>query len=158
LEQLHIEYDLGSENVLKVLGSVNGNQLKVGKRDYSLVVIPAEMENIDQPTFDLLQEYLENGGKVLSFNPNITLLDGTESTKVAELAAKHPENWMVSESLKNPSALEMLGREEFTMNDQTQNGMLYHQRRILDDGQLLFFVNSHTTKKAAAEITVKENM
>jgi hypothetical protein len=94
-------------------------------------------------------------GKVLSFNPNITLLDGTESTKVAELAAKHPENWMVSESLKNPSALEMLGREEFTMNDQTQNGMLYHQRRILDDGQLLFFVNSHTTKKAAAEITVE---
>jgi hypothetical protein len=49
----------------------------------------------------------------------------------------------------------MLGREEFTMNDQTQNGMLYHQRRILDDGQLLFFVNSHTTKKAAAEITVE---
>jgi hypothetical protein len=74
LEQLHIEYDLGSENVLKVLGSVNGNQLKVGKRDYSLVVIPAEMENIDQPTFDLLQKYLENGGKVLSFNPSITLL------------------------------------------------------------------------------------
>jgi len=41
------------------------------------------------------------------------------------------------------------------MNDQTQNGMLYHQRRILDDGQLLFVVNSHTSKKAAAEITVE---
>jgi hypothetical protein len=41
------------------------------------------------------------------------------------------------------------------MNDQTQNGMLYHQRRILDDGQLLFFVNSNTTKRAAAEITVE---
>jgi hypothetical protein len=88
LEQLHIEYDLGSENVLKTLGSVTGNILKVGKRDYSLVVIPAEMENIDQATFELLQQYLENGGKVLSFNPSITLLDGAESNKVAELASK----------------------------------------------------------------------
>jgi hypothetical protein len=127
----------------------------VGKRDYSLVVIPAEMENIDQPTFELLQQYLENGGKVLSFIPSITLLDGAESNKVAELAAKHTENWIFAESLKNPSALEMLGRDEFAMNDQTKNGMLYHQRRILDDGQLLFFVNSHTTKKAAAEIIVE---
>ena len=35
LEQKHLEYDLGSENVLRVLGSVNGKTLRVGKRDYS---------------------------------------------------------------------------------------------------------------------------
>jgi hypothetical protein len=87
--------------------------------------------------------------------PASLYLDGTESTKVAELAAKHPENWIFTENLKNEICLEMLGRDEFTMNDQTQNGMLYHQRRILDDGQLLFFVNSHTTKKAVAEISVE---
>ncbi|MBW6535126.1 MAG: hypothetical protein K0B11_08965 [Mariniphaga sp.] len=155
LEQLHVEYDLGSENVLKTLGSVTGSILKVGKRDYSLVVIPAEMENIDITTFNLLKEYLENGGKVLSFNPKITLLDGSESKEIIELAAKHPENWLVSENLKNEGTLKMLRNDEFVMNDQTRNGMLYHQRRILDDGQLLFFVNSHTTKKAAAEITVE---
>jgi len=155
LEQLHIEYDLGSENVLRELGSVSGKQLKVGKRDYSLVVIPAEMENIDQKTFELLQAYLENGGKVLSFNPNITLLDGTESNKVAELAAKNPENWIVAENLNDATALKLLSRDEFTMNDQTKNGMLYHQRRILDDGQLVFVVNSHTSQKAVTEITVE---
>ncbi len=155
LEQLHIEYDLGSENVLRELGSVSGKQLKVGKRDYSLVVIPAEMENIDQKTFELLQTYLENGGKILSFNPNITLLDGTESNKVAELAAKNPENWIVVENLNDSTALKLLSRDEFTMNDQTKNGMLYHQRRILDDGQLVFVVNSHTSQKAVAEITVE---
>jgi len=49
----------------------------------------------------------------------------------------------------------MLGRDEFMMSDKTRNGMLYHQRRILDDGQLLFVVNSHKTKKASSEITVK---
>jgi hypothetical protein len=33
--------------------------------------------------------------------------------------------------------------------------MLYHQRRILDDGQVLFVVNSHPKKKASAEMTLK---
>ena len=155
LEQQHIEYDLGSESVLKEIGSVEGKQFRVGKRDYSLVVIPAEMENIDQITFDLLQKYLENGGKVLSFNPKITLLDGTVSNKVAELAAKYPENWIVSNNLNDAATLKLLARDEFKMNDETQNGMLYHQRRVLDDGQLLFFVNSHTSQKAKAEISVE---
>ena len=33
--------------------------------------------------------------------------------------------------------------------------MLYHQRRVLDDGQVLFVVNSHPVKKAAAEISLE---
>ena len=92
LEQKHLEYDLGSENVLRVLGSVNGKTLRVGKRDYSLVVIPAEMENIDQNTFDLFEKYLAGGGKVLSFNRNISRCDGIESSKVKELAANIRHN------------------------------------------------------------------
>lgn len=154
MEQHHLEYDLGSESVLKEIGSVEGKTFRVGKRDYSLVVIPAEMENIDKITLNLLQEYLENGGKVLTFNSNIQLVDGAESTLVTELAAKNPENWIVTENLNDAATLKLLGRDEFKMNDQSQNGMLYHQRRILDDGQLLFVVNSHSTKQAAAEIIV----
>ena len=38
------------------------------------------------------------------------------------------------------------------MKDLTKNGMLYHQRRMLDDGQLLFVVNSHKTERACAEV------
>lgn len=155
LEQKHLEYDLGSENVIKEIGSIEGKKFRVGKRDYSLVVIPAEMENIDRKTFELLQEYLQNGGKVLSFNRNTTSIDGTESTQVMELSAKYPENWIVSENLNDANTLKLLGRDEFMINDQTHNGMLYHQRRILDDGQLLFIVNSHLSKKAAAEITIE---
>jgi hypothetical protein len=155
MEQQHLEYDLGSENVLKVLGSIKGKMLKVGQCEYSLVVIPAEMENIDQTTFDLLNKYLNNGGKVLSFNRNISSVDGAESQKVAEIASKFPEQWTVAENLTDEAALMLLNRKEFVMNDLSQNGMLYHQRRILDDGQILFVVNSHPTKKATATITVE---
>ncbi len=155
MEQQHLEYDLGSENVLKELGRVKGKMLRVGKRDYSLVVIPAEMENIDQSTFDLLQKYLDNGGKVLSFIKNVSMVDAEESSKVTELAAKYAEQWTVADKLTDATALKLLRNDGFAMNDQTNNGMLYHQRRMLDDGQLLFVVNSHQTKKASASITVE---
>ncbi len=155
MEQQHLEYDLGSENVLKVLGSVDDEILRVGKRDYSLVVIPAEMENIDQSTFGLLQKYLDKGGKVLSFRKDIPMLDGEPSGVVNELISKSGEQWIVAEKLTDAAALKLLNRDEFAMNDQTRNGMLYHQRRILDDGQILFVVNSHPKKKASAEITVE---
>ena len=155
MEQQHLEYDLGSENVLKVLGSVDDEILRVGKRDYSLVVIPAEMENIDQSTFDLLQKYLDKGGKVLSFRKDIPMLDGEPSGAVNELITKSGEQWIVAENLTDAAALSLLQHDEFAMNDQTNNGMLYHQRRILDDGQVLFVVNSHPTKKASAEITME---
>ncbi len=155
MEQQHVEYDLGSENVLKVLGSVNGKFLKVGQRDYSLVVLPAEMENIDESTFELIRKFLKNGGKVLSFSPNSLMVNATESMKVKDLASNYPEQWIVAENLTDAKALKLLNHEEFDMTDKTQNGMLYHQRRILKDGQILFAVNSHPTKKASAEITVE---
>jgi len=154
MEQEHLEYDLGSEYVIKTLGSVNGDKFTVGQRDYSIVVIPAEMENMDALTLEMLEEYLGNGGKLLSFNSNVSRVDGEESSKVQELAAKFPKQWIYIEKLEDPKALKMLNHDEFEMDDKARNGMLYHQRRVLEDGQLLFVVNSHQTKKAVADISV----
>ena len=56
-----------------------------------------------------------------------------------DLAGKYPEHWMNAESLEDPFALEMLKSHDFEMRDKTLNGMLYHQRRILSDGELIFW-------------------
>jgi len=157
MEQQHLEYDLGSEYVLKTLGSVQGDKLRLGQRDYSLVVIPAEMENMDGSTLELLAAYLENGGEVLSFTRKVSRLDGAVSSGVNELAAKFPDQWIFSEKLEDAAALNLLGSDEFEMKDLTRNGMLYHQRRILKDGQVLFLVNSHKTESASADIAVEGN-
>ena len=130
MEQKHIEYDLGSESVLKEIGSVVDDKLRVGKRDYNLLVIPAEMENIDSSTFDLLKTYLKNGGKVLAFNENISHIDGEESSQVNELSKEFKSQWHLAENLNDPVAANLLKSDEFEMKDKTQNGMLYHQRRI----------------------------
>jgi dipeptidase len=155
LEQQQIEYDLGSENVLKRMGSVKGKSLTVGKRDYSLVVIPAEMENIDRSTLTLLEKYIENGGKVLAFRENIPLVDGESSSAPDKLKAQAGDNWVTGTSPDEPVALKLLMNQDFVLNDISRNGMLYHQRRIMDDGQLLFIANPHKTKSAEASVTMQ---
>lgn len=155
LEQKHWEYDLGSENVLKELGSVEKGTLRIGKCDYHLVVIPARMENIDQFTFELLQQYLQNGGKIISFSTKLKMLDGVESDQIGQLASRYTQQWIAATALNDPAVNELVFHEGFKFEDKTQNGMLYHQRRILDDGQLLFVVNSHETEKAVASFTME---
>lgn len=155
LEQAHWEYDLGSENVLKELGAVEGNTLKVGKCQYDLVVIPAQMENIDQFTFDLLLQYLQRGGKVVSYSTKLTMIDGVESDKVSQLQTQFAQQWIAAEHIDDQNVDELVRDDRFLFEDQSGNGMLYHQRRTLDDGQLLFVVNSHETKKATAAFTME---
>lgn len=155
LEQKHWEYDLGSENVLKELGSVKKGVLTVGRRDYNLVVIPAEVENLDQTTFGLLQQYLEKGGKILSFSPRMQMIDGAESDKIGRLAEQYSQQWIAAKDPDDPVVSELVFSPEFSFDDQTRSGMLYHQRRILDDGQLLFVVNSHETERAAAGFSME---
>ena len=58
MEREQIEYDLGSENVLKTLGKVENGKLVVGKRAYETVVIPDHMENMDRTTYELLKDFL----------------------------------------------------------------------------------------------------
>jgi len=155
MEQQHLEYDLGSEYVIKTLGRADSDKFTIGHRDYSLVVIPAEMENLEVSTLELLEKYLEKGGQILSFTRDIPRVDGEISGKVNDLAIKFAEQWILADNLDDPGSLQMLKNDLFEMKDISQNGMLYHQRRELDDGQLLFMVNSHKEKSAAAEVTVQ---
>ncbi|MDR1102123.1 MAG: hypothetical protein LBL42_00040, partial [Tannerella sp.] len=67
LEKAQVEYDLGSENIIKDRGSVAGKKFVIGRRAYSKVVIPPMTENLDAATFVLLRKFAENGGTILSY-------------------------------------------------------------------------------------------
>ena len=62
LEKNQVEYDLGSENIIKDLGSVSKGKLVVGQAAYSRVVIPPMTENLDLATFKLLEKFVSGGG------------------------------------------------------------------------------------------------
>ena len=156
LERNHYEYDLGSENVMRTLGSVKDGKLIVGNRTYSLVVLPESMENIDKVTYTLLNDYLQQGGKVLSFAKQIPCLDGAPSNAVNELKAKYPVQWTLASKADDQTVKKLFALDDFTIDEATPvSGEFYYQRRIMQDGQLLFMVNTDTSKNVVATIHAK---
>jgi hypothetical protein len=126
-----VEFDLGSENIIKDHGSVAGNQFVVGKRSYSQVVLPPGTENLDSTTARLIRQFLDAGGKVISYCSGELMIDGKPG------GFSLPQS---NEELSNPEVA-------------AKGGMLFHQRRRLKGGELWFFANS--SLDAAATATVK---
>ncbi len=139
LEKAQVEYDLGSENIIKDQGYVQDTRFIVGKKEYSTVVIPPGFENFDVPTFKLLKQYIENGGSVLAFSQP-DRIDGAKSDAWLSVFPD-AEHWHTLQDLDDGILLKHLISDDFAIAPES-DGNLYHHRRVLSDGQLIFLANS----------------
>ena len=153
LEKSQVEYDLGSENIIKDRGSVKGGKLIVGNCEYSRVVLPPLMENVDLATFRLLKKFVAGGGTLVAFSKP-TLTDGSPSATLDEFFTEY-QNRIISET---ELSSEIIARHFSSIDIQFSRftyGDVYHQRRRLNDGQLLFIVNSSLTEQASGSFTAR---
>jgi hypothetical protein len=152
LELRQIEYDLGSESILKERGKVSEKMLVIGERAYSLVVLPPGLENLDKETLGLLREFLRQGGKVLSWVDPPGFVDGRESSDPVTLAATYKDEWI---SVQDESGWENLNTLcppvlDFVEPDRI-GGLLFHHRRLLEDAELIFLVNTSAGEEASGQ-------
>ncbi|MBC9930180.1 glycosyl hydrolase [Chitinophaga qingshengii] len=144
MQRAYLEYDLGSENIIKDTGRVAGNRFIIGKRAYKTVVVPPGMENIDGGTFRLLKTYMAAGGKVVCFEP-LRMVDGApdaELSKFSQLA-------QVQESSRDV-LLSQFRNNGFQLS--ATGGNMYHQRRRLANGELVLFTNASMTETTNGNI------
>jgi|WetSurMetagenome_2_1015567.scaffolds.fasta_scaffold00015_91 hypothetical protein len=153
LEKSQVEYDLGSENMIRDLGSVKNGKFVVGQCEYSTVVIPPMMENLDLPTFRLLEKFVKNGGKLVAFSIPL-YIDGSESKQAADFF-RNSENKIHNETELNPSSITSYFSNKDLKFSKFTYGDLYHHRRVLADGQVLFIVNSSLTSPASGSLLAK---
>ncbi|GAB3907006.1 glycosyl hydrolase [Mucilaginibacter boryungensis] len=152
MQKAHLEYDLGSENIIKDHGSVKGNQFVVGERAYKCVVIPPGMENIDSETYRLLKQYMAAGGKVVAFE-KLQLIDGAASAQLLNIPQLNNiqtrYNTSTLQSLFENNKFHITG-----LDGKAIGGNIYHQRRQLTDGQLLFLSNASMEEAAIGEVAL----
>ncbi|MBN2634222.1 MAG: hypothetical protein JXR66_11740 [Bacteroidales bacterium] len=153
LEKNQVEYDLGSENIIKDLGSVRKGTFVVGRCEYSVVVIPPGMENLDLPTFRLLQKFVAGGGTLVAFSAP-SLIDGSENEELNQFLSENSKFIHFETDIDDVLISKYFSSQDIEFSDFTF-GNLYHHRRTLADGQLIFIVNSSLTAKASGTITVK---
>lgn len=154
LERLQVEYDLGSEYVIREYGKVDGRRFIVGQRSYDLVVIPPGTENLESWTANLLKKFLKKGGKVFSWGEERLYVSGRPSLLADELKSfsgfklmngAEPDVQIFSPYLK----------KEIEFRDMSGEGMLFHQRRQLKDGQLLFLANISSECPASGQVGLR---
>lgn len=150
LEKNQVEYDLGSENIIKDQGRVTDGLFHVGKASYSTVVLPPRMETLNAPTFALLQQFVEQGGRLISFS-SPTTIDGAAHAGLSTLLAQ-------PSIIKAPELTEEAIKNYFT-NAECQitaaGGNLYHQRRQFTDGELIFLANSSMDEATTGTLSVQ---
>jgi len=151
LEKNQVEYDLGSENIIKDMGSVSNGKMNVGQVSYSRVVIPPMVENLDRTTFELLEKFVLKGGSLISFS-SPTLLDGSESDELKNFFIRNTDKIFKFDKL-SVEAISKYFNNKGIRFEEVKGGALYHHRRILADGQVLFLINSSLTDQLTGYLT-----
>lgn len=77
LSKLNIPYHVLDETILSKYGNVKKNKLNVGKCTYEFIIFPTTY-TMDATTQTLLQEYYNNGGKILFMGDLPNYLEGVE--------------------------------------------------------------------------------
>ena len=152
LEKSQVEYDLGSENIIKDRGRVENGKFMVGKASYSIVVLPPMNETLNSPTFELLKQFVEQGGRLITFSePN--LLNGAQSSELVSFIAG--EKVIKESKLSEENIRKYFSSDNFELS--FSNGNIFHQRRLYADGELIFIVNSSMEEASTGKISVKGN-
>ena len=156
LEAAQVEYDLASEDILRNHGSVQGRQLVVARRSYELLVLPSGLENLDESTLTIVRLYLAGGGRVLCLGDTPTYVEGKNSDKVNALSHQFPETWVRANEEGAPGVINRLSPPFLVFRDTSgapaSFNLLFHHRRTLADGELLFLANTDSREYQTGDI------
>lgn len=152
LEKEQVEYDLGCEHIIRDYGKVRGKEFLINQRSYDVVIVPDVMDNLEEPTFRLLQKYVSNGGRVIQLGEGAKFVAAVPSEELTALTLQ--KSWMKYPALTLPVIDEFLREDDLRMSMKETGGELYHHRRRMKDGQVIFFSNFSDDHVSEAEVTV----
>lgn len=170
LEMAQVEYDIGCEDVMARHASVrpapshdrenaglkNRAVLVVGQAQYDTVVLPQLTETLRSETVTLLEAFVRGGGTVLALGePPPARVDGRPSDRIANLQGE--PTWQRSTADRVPARLApTLAKDGFAIHrEPTDEGILFHHRRELRDGDLLLLVNTSMTAPARGRVQAR---
>jgi hypothetical protein len=144
LEAEQIEYDIGCEDIIARYGTVTNGLLRVGKRSYHQVVLPPMVENLNRETKSLLERVtcVPTGARP----PRV---DGMELAGKSGSEAIH-QDWQ-------PRLLALLQQQQkqaglWIERRPSDAGILFHHRRSLGGGEVLFLVNTSAEQPSAGKV------
>ncbi len=156
LEAAQVEYDLGSESIIKDFGQAQGGKFIVGQQTYDLVILPPALENLNASTVALLDKYVAGGGRILSWVSPPEYIEGKADDNLEKLAAQYPQNWLTASEPPGLRKIEELCPPRLVFELVNANGstpnLLFHHRRTLKDSELVFLANTSNKEGSSGSI------
>jgi len=155
LMKIKRSFDYGDESFLGKYGRVRDKSINVGNMAYRVVILPS-LITLRRSTVDLLKEFLDQGGLVISVGDLPSRIDGEISSEINSLNARVVRVKNTYESLKEvldsylPKEIEILSKDGESIED-----IWIHHRR-LEGGRLFFAVNVNDTKKYDAILRIPD--
>ena len=158
LAKEQLEFDVGDEHIMLERGAVVKDAagrpaLKVGERQYSVVVVPEGMENLNRKTSELLKDYLAQGGAVLSCAgaDQPSCIDGRADDACKALRTQPGWQGVAPEAV-GAKATALCKPATQVVLDPANKGIIYHHRRQMSDGDLLFVTNTSNDVTASGTV------
>lgn len=152
LERAQIPYDIGSEDILARQGSVDNGALHVGQASYTTLVIPANTENLNGKTVDLVSAFASAGGAIFSCGHPPALVDGQPSDAPSLLSQCRV--WQRVEQANLPDKLVDRNRSPIRIKRAASDeGILFQHQRRLEAGDFLFLANTSIDKPSNGTIS-----
>ncbi len=151
----HVGYHLGDDNIILNHGYVDGNKFVVGKCRYSAVVLPS-MITLDKYTYELLRQFMANGGKVYSMGETPTLVAGEPCAELVELLSGIPS--IPNEEEYSARRLTEYGLKNISVTDHSgEIGKIRLMVNILEDGTKAYFFQNQNKEQAYDAKIVLDN-
>lgn len=139
LMQNHLDFDLGSEEIMSKSGSVDQNKMNIGLAEYKIIVLPHTL-TIRNTTFELLKKLLDNGGNVFAIDGGSSLIDGIEVTDEQQKVLNKIQITTDSEMAGN-----ILAKYRPAIQINLANGKpadkIYYQQRVTKSDHMFFLAN-----------------
>lgn len=150
LAKAQVEFDLGCEEIIAEKGSVEASRFVVGKRAYDTVILPPLTESLNTKTVEFLESFVRQGGLMINCaGASVQRIDGQANPRAAALTALAGCKQAAADEL--PGILNK--KSGFSVQRAPDDkGMLYHHRRQLADGDLLFLVNTSIDAPTSGQI------
>jgi hypothetical protein len=173
LEAAQWEYDLADEDIMAREGSIiekdSVPKLKIGKRAYYQIILPDGMENVNGSTAKLLEEFVQAEGIISYFPGGLPIrIDGTpseklkaeierraaltSSTKPGSRTGKHLRKWDKADYAQKLKNYQLTDPTCVITRSPGDAGILFHHRRMLEDGQILFLANTSISSPSSGTV------
>lgn len=145
LRRMQWDMNLGDETILKKHGKAAGGKIEIVEQTYDVVILHECIKNMLPSTIQLLKEFMEQGGKVLSVGKPGCFVSGVRAEETYHELFSMENYKIFSNKEELLSYLNQNYDRYFTAETDLPEGV-ESIRREMEDGRELYFITNHSKK------------